>query len=93
MCPRLLLFLRACQALSTFRTFEHTSLACNVLLLTRYTAGSFLSLPHFLREALANHPKQGSLLPALSCHILNLCIFPSEHLQHVIFLLVQEMLI
>lgn len=92
-CPGLLLFLSACQALSKFRTFEHTtSLACNVLL-THYTAGSFLSSPHFLREALANHPKQGGLLPALSCHLLNLCVFPSEHLQHVLFLLVQEMLI
>lgn len=93
-CPGLLLFLRACQALSKFSTVEHTtSLACNVLLLTHYTAGYSLSLPHFLREALDNHPNQGGLLPALSYHLFNLCIFPSEHLQHVLFLLVQEMLI
>lgn len=101
-CPGLLLFLRACQALSKFSTVEHTtSLACNVLLLTHYTAGYSLSLPHFLREALDNQwtwfrrrdPNQGGLLPALGYHLLNLCIFPSEHLQHVLFLLVQEMLI
>lgn len=47
MYPSLLSFPRACQALSKFKTFAHTTLlACSILPLTPHTAGSFLFLPH-----------------------------------------------
>lgn len=84
---------RAYQALSKFRTFAHTiPLAWNVLPLTPYTAGPFLSSPHFLREALPNHPNQrGFILPSVT--LIASVMFPSEHLECVLTLLVEEMLI
>jgi len=75
---------KACQVLSKFRTLAHTTpLAWNVLPLNTYIVGSFTSLPHFLRDALPNHPNQrGFSLPSVS-HSLSLCSFSSEHLQDV----------
>lgn len=68
----------ACQALSKFRTLAHTiPLAWNVLPLTPYTAGPFLSSPHFPRQALPNHPNQrGLILPSVTL-LASVCFLQS----------------
>lgn len=92
-CPGLPSVPTAFQALSKFRTFAPTHpLAWNVLPLTPYTAGSFYPYLTFSeRLYLIIQIKEG-FISAVS-HPLSFCMFPSEHLECVLTLLLVKMLI